>query len=159
MRDVNRNMESGGTRRALGVIARTAGGAVGLLAGGMAVGWLPVLFLFGGRLVVAADSASFIPFFALGFLVGAMFGVAAGTALANRVLRHKISLTEAFVGGLAGLAGGVLLEFLYWVTLNAVNPPLDGRLAWTMSAAAIYAPVWIGAVIGSGWMVKPDESP
>ena len=113
MQDVNRNTESGGTRRALRVLARTAGGAVGLLAAGMVPGWLPVLLLFGGHLVVAADSASFIPFFVLGFLVGALFGVAGGIAVANKALGQRTSFWKAFRGGLLGLLIGGLLEVLY----------------------------------------------
>lgn len=137
-------------RQSFALAARTAAGAFGLAAGGMALGWLPVLLLNGGRLVVAADSGSF-NLFALAFLVGAVPGAAAGACAANKALGLKVSFPASTVGGLAGLTGGALLEVLYWVAFNALDPSLDGRLVWTMSAAAIYVPVWAGAVIGSGW--------
>ncbi len=99
MQHVNGSKDSG-TGRALHVLARTAGGAVGLLAGGMVLGWLPVLLLFGGHLVVAADSASFIPLFVLGFLVGAMIGVAGGIAIADKVVEKHSPIPETRAKGL-----------------------------------------------------------
>lgn len=157
MQDTGRGAE-GNAGRALRVLARAAGGALGLLAGGMVLGWLPVLVLYDGRLAVAADSASFNSF-ALGFLVGAMPGVAAGASAGNRLSGLKVSFPAAFFGESAGLAVGALLEVLYWVAFNAVSPSLDGRLVWTISAAAIYVPVWAGAVIGSGWRSRPADRP
>ena len=148
MQDVNRGQD-GTVTKALRVLARTTGGAVGLVAGGMILGWLPVLILFGGHLVVAADSASFIPVFVLGFLGGALFGVAGGIAAANKALGQKTSFWKAFLGGMIGLLIGGLLQVPY--NLALIHNSWDADAYFTISAAIQYAPVWTGAVIGSAW--------
>ena len=133
---------------ALRVLARTTGGAVGLVAGGMILGWLPVLVLFGGHLVVAADSASFMPVFVLGFLGGAVFGVAGGIAAANRALGQKTSFWKAFLGAVFGLLIGGLLQVPY--NLALIHNSWDADAYFTLSAVILYVPVWTGAVIASG---------
>ena len=143
--------------RALRVLVRIVGSAVGLLAGGVLLAWL-LPGVFGvenpgncddlgrfGNMVLAG----------LGLLVGGTTGAAAGATITQKVMRQRSSFWKALLGTLAGEG----LAMLIGIMLAALGLPEvpDWLLPWAffVAIALVCAAVVVGAVIGSGCKAKP----
>ena len=127
---------------------RIAGSVAGVLLGSMSLGLLG--FGLGALLVSTAfrdasiDTAIMVWYLSalLSTLIGATLGAALGATLAQREMKQRSSFWRAMLVAVVG-----------WVAAPA---PYPFMLASIPVALALIA---AGAVIGSGWNVKPTECP
>ena len=129
---------------------RIIGALVGLLAGGLAVGAL-FLLLFYPHDNEHSESAPllFIFFGGMGFLIGAILGAAGGATMMQKLAKQRSSFWRALLGAVTGPLAVVPV-----LVLSAGVPGI------ARGAAIVIVPTLIvaGAVLGSGWKVKPANA-
>jgi hypothetical protein len=143
-------------RRTLRIVARIAGGLVGLVAAGM-LGFYAACAVVAGTAKGDEDAAliGVILLGPVGFLVGTPVGAAIGATIVQRMLREKASFWKGLLGAVGGLVVGVLPTGLCLWTLYEQGVWHDGWWPFFVGIAVVCAIVIAGAVMGSGWKAEP----
>jgi hypothetical protein len=138
---------------------RMAGSIAGLLIGGVCLGlagwglvtlvfWIPVMQETSLNQALTALWLSVV----LSTLFGATFGAALGATLAQKLMKRRSSCWRTMLVAMVGMVVGVPLGTMVGIVAEV---PL-AEILIGMPVAAVF--IAAGAVIGSGWKVKPTEN-